>query len=163
MIRTNMAGRRPFARGMALMAAIAILAPASALGQAALPLGVWMIDDRAAVQIYDCAGLMCGRIVWLKVPRNAEGQLDRDKNNPEPGLVSRELCGLTIIWGLRPTGVRRWRDGWFYNPDDGVTYRLSAHLKSDDVMVSRIYLAVPLLGKTKTLVRVRHGITDGWC
>ena len=66
------------------------------------------------------------------------------------------------IWSVT-TGVNRWRDGWFYYPDDGVTYRLSAHLKSDDVIVRRIYLGVPLLGKTKTLVRVKHGITDGWC
>lgn len=161
--RTEMTERRPIARLMAVAAAAVLLVPAVARSEAALPQGVWLIDERAAVQIYDCAGLMCGRIVWLKVPRNAEGQLDRDKNNPAPGLMSRELCGLTILWGLRPAGVNRWRDGWFYNPDDGATYRLSAHLKSDDLMVARIYLGVPLLGETKTLVRVEHEIGDGWC
>jgi uncharacterized protein (DUF2147 family) len=106
---------------------------------------------------------MCGRIVWLQVPRNPEGQLDRDKNNPDPALRGRDLCGLTILWGLRPSGPGRWKNGWFYNPDDGVTYRVSAQLKADDVMTARVYVLAPLFGKTKTLTRVSRGISDGWC
>ncbi|MDO8297244.1 MAG: DUF2147 domain-containing protein [Caulobacter sp.] len=134
-----------------------------ALAQTALPQGEWLIDGRAAVQIYDCAGLMCGRIVWLHVPRDARGRLDRDKNNPDKALRERELCGLTIIWNLRPDGPDRWRDGWFYNPDDGATYRLSAHLKAANLIVARVYVLIPLIGKTKTLVRVPLETTDGWC
>lgn len=130
---------------------------------AAVPQGVWLIDNKAAVQIYDCAGLMCGRILWLYKPRDAQGVLDRDINNPKPALRHRTLCGVTMLWGLHPNGRNRWRDGWFYNPNDGTTYRVSAHLKSDDVLIARIYLTLPLLGRTKTLVRVPKGVTDGWC
>ena len=147
-----------------LMAAFVCLAAPLARGQAAaIPNGVWLIDGKAAVQIYDCAALMCGRILWLRVPRNALGQLDRDKYNPDPALRQRELCGVTMLWNLHPAGVNRWKDGWFYNPDDGKTYRVSAQLKSDDVILARIYVAIPLLGKNKTLVRVPHGVTNGWC
>lgn len=153
---------RPVRAALAAMTITGLPVPA-ALAQAALPQGEWLIDGRAAVQIYDCAGLMCGRIVWLKVPRDAVGRLDRDKNNPDKALRQRELCGLTIIWNLRPDGPDRWRDGWFYNPDDGVTYRVSAHLKAPNLIVARIYVLVPLLGKTKTLVRVPLETTDGWC
>ena len=128
-----------------------------------VPEGVWLIDGRAAVQTYDCAGLMCGRIIWLKVPRNPLGQLDRDKHNPDPNLRQRQLCGLTMLRDLRPAGPGRWSDGWFYNPDDGKTYRVSAQLASNDVMTARIYVGAPLLGKTKTLVRVPHGVSAGWC
>jgi len=143
------------------MAALLAAAPAAAV--VAIPQGVWLIDQKAAVQIFDCAGLMCGRILWLYKPRNAEGQLDRDQHNPNPALRQRELCGLTILWNLHPAGKNRWRDGWFYNPDDGKTYRLSAELKSDDVIAARIYVALPILGKTKTLVRVPKGVSQGWC
>jgi uncharacterized protein (DUF2147 family) len=148
-------------RGALLAAALAsaTLAPA----QAAVPEGVWLIDNKAAVQIYDCAGLMCGRIIWLLVPRNEIGQLDRDKHNPDPALRQRQLCGLTMIWNLHPDGPNRWKDGWFYNPDDGKTYRESAQLASANVMVARIYVGVPLFGQTKKLVRVPHGVTAGWC
>jgi uncharacterized protein (DUF2147 family) len=147
---------------IAAPAAMAQSAPAAA-APPAVPAGVWLIDKRAAVKIYDCAALMCGSIVWLNVPRNALGQLDRDYRNPEPALRKRELCGLTILWNLHPDGSNRWKDGWFYNPDDGGTYRVSAQLKSDDVIVARIYAGIPLFGKTKVLERVPLGVSAGWC
>ncbi len=157
---------RTFARhaGRAALLAMALtIAAPMANGEPAVPAGVWLIDKKAAVEIYDCAGMMCGRILWLHVPRNALGQLDRDYHNPDPALRTRELCGLTMLWNLIPDGPNRWKDGWFYNPDDGETYRVSAQLKSDDVILARIYLGIPLFGKNKTLARVPHGVTDGWC
>lgn len=150
-------------RAALLIAAITLLAAPRAAAEAGIPQGIWLIDKRAAVQIYDCAGLMCGRIAWLNVPRNALGQLDRDYHNPDPALRTRELCGLTMLWNLHPAGPNRWKDGWFYNPDDGVTYRVSAQIQSDDLMVARIYRGIPLFGKTKTLDRVPQGASAGWC
>jgi uncharacterized protein (DUF2147 family) len=146
-----------------LVAALMFVAPPRAKAQMAVPQGVWLIDGRAAVEIYDCQGLMCGRIAWLAVPRNSEGQLDRDSKNPDPKLRQRSLCGLTILWNLQPKGVNRWRRGWFYNPRNGVTYRVSAQLASDDLILARIYVAMPLLGQTKTLVRIPKDTTEGWC
>lgn len=148
----------------ALPAAMAtVVAAAPAAGEGAIPQGIWLIDQKAAVQIFDCSGLMCGRILWLVVPRDPEGRLDRDKHNPDPALRQRELCGLTILWNLHPAGPNRWREGWFYNPDDGKTYRVSAELKSDDVIAARIYVGLPILGQTKTLVRAPRGTSKGWC
>ena len=142
---------------------IALSAAIPAAAAAAVPDGVWLIDGKAAVQVYDCAGLMCGRIVWLKVPRNPLGQLDRDKRNPDPALRQRQLCGLTTLRDLRPAGPNRWADGSFYNPDDGKSYRVSAQLASSNVMTARIYVGVPLLGQTRTLTRVPLGDSAGWC
>ena len=151
------------ARAALLAAATIGLGTSRADAQAPVPQGVWLYDAKAAVQIYGCEDRMCGRIQWLLVPRNPEGQLDRDKHNPDPVLRRRQLCGLTMIWGLQPSGVDRWKNGWFYNPDDGATYRVSAYLKSADVIVVRIYVGVSLLGKTKTLVRVPQETSEGWC
>jgi uncharacterized protein (DUF2147 family) len=130
---------------------------------AAAPEGVWLMESRVAVQIFDCGNLLCGRILWLAIPRDPQGRLDRDKHNPDPALRQRPLCGLTIIWGLRSTGPRRWRGGRFYNPDDGKTYNISAELTSADALIARIYLGFPLFGETKTLHRVLHGTSKGWC
>ena len=152
-------GRR--CAGLALLALMALLFPRT-MAFAAVPNGVWLIDGKAAVQIFDCSGLLCGRILWLQVSRDPQGQLNRDRNNPDPALRQRRLCGLTILWDLRSVGPARWGGGWFYNPDDGKTYRVSAELKSANLIVARIYLGVPLLGETKTLLRVAHGTSDGW-
>jgi uncharacterized protein (DUF2147 family) len=121
------------------------------------------MEGRVAVQIFECQGLMCGRIVWLHARKNPKSLLNLDVKNPVPALRERELCGLTILWGLRPTDSDRWVDGWFYNPDDGRVYSVRAQLKSDDVIVARIYVSLSFFGHTKFLVRVPHGTTEGWC
>lgn len=128
-----------------------------------IPQGVWLIDNEVAVQVFDCSGQLCGRILWLLIPRDPQGRLVLDKKNPDPALRQRPLCGLTIFWGLRPDGPDRWTDGGFYNPDDGETYNISAEIKSADTIEARIYLGDPLLGKTKMLYRVPHGTSYGWC
>jgi uncharacterized protein (DUF2147 family) len=146
-----------------LVAALIALAVPRTPARAAVPEGVWLIDGKAAVQIFDCSGLLCGRILWLQTPRDPQGQLNRDRNNPDPALRQRRLCGLTILWNLRSTGPDRWGGGWFYSPHDGKTYSVSAELRSADLLVARIYLGIPLFGETKTLLRVPHGTSKGWC
>ena len=158
--------RRPrhrFVGPALLFAAMSLLAPTRATAQTAVSQGVWLIEKKAAVRIYDCKGLMCGQIVWLYKPLNPQGQLDRDKFNPNLALRQRQLCGLTMLWDLRPAGLNRWKNGWFYNPDDGHTYRVSAQLTSDNVMVARIYEGIALFGQNRTLVRIPHEATAGWC
>ncbi len=124
---------------------------------------VWLMDAKVAVQIFDCDGLSCGRVTWMVVPRDAQGALNRDWRNPDPALRQRQLCGLTILWGLHPTGADRWEAGWFYNPLDGNTYRVSAKRASADRIVARVYLGIPFFGQTKTLQRVAHRTEEGWC
>ena len=116
-----------------------------------------------AVQIFDCGGVLCGRIVWLQRPRDAAGHLVRDKKNPDPALQQRPLCGQTVLWGLQPAGPDRWKDGWLYNPDDGNTYRVNAQLSAADTMIARIYLGIPLFGETLVMRRVPRLNSEGWC
>ena len=128
-----------------------------------VPDGAWFIEGAAVVQIFDCSGLLCGRIIWLRTAHGMAGRLTSDKKNPDPALRQRLLCGLTILQGLKPTGLDQWSSGSLYNPDDGVTYRVSAELRSADVAVARIYLGMPLFGETRTLMRVPRLGPEGWC
>lgn len=130
---------------------------------AAMLSGIWLMETDAAVQIFDCGGLLCGRVIWLKAPLDPRGLLKRDKLNPDPALKERQVCGPTIIWGVRPVDTSHWDKGWFYNADDGSTYRLDLNLQSDDVLVARVYVGIRIFGKTKTLIRIPMGIGAGWC
>jgi uncharacterized protein (DUF2147 family) len=130
---------------------------------AEVPKGVWLIEEKAAVQIFECNGLLCGRILWLRTPHDSQRQLKRDKKNPDPALRQRELCGLTVLWDLRSTGPNHWDDGRFYYPDSGKTYNVKMELTSSDALVARFYLGASVLGETKTLSRVLHGTSEGWC
>jgi uncharacterized protein (DUF2147 family) len=141
--------------------------PAVAAG---IPEGVWLIEPTTAslgasiaLQIFDCSGVLCGRVAWLRNVRDPTGQIQRDKFNPDPALRQRLLCGLTVFWGLRPVGEGKWTDGWFYDPDGGKTYRVSAVLRSSDTFVARIYLGIPFFGETRILRRVPQLRSEGWC
>lgn len=127
--------------------------------------GVWMIMEEVAVDIAGCGheGELCGRIVWLRAPRDAAGQPKRDEMNPLEVLQTRPLCGLTVLQGLRPTGPYAWGGGTFYDPRDGGTYRIRLTLGTADALVARVYVGVPLFGKSQLLVRVNRLTDDGWC
>jgi hypothetical protein len=73
----------------------------------------------------------------LQTPYDPHGQPKRDKRNPDPALRQRELCGLTLIWGLHSTGLNHWDDGWAYYPDSGKTYNIKMDLTSSDDLAHR--------------------------
>lgn len=70
---------------------------------------------------------------------------------------------MAIFWNLHAAPQNHWVGGWFYNPDDSTTYRVSAELGASDMLVVRIYLGVPLFGRTKLLRRIAYGPSKGWC
>ena len=129
----------------------------------AVPSGTWMFANRVALQIFDCSGLLCGKIVWLLRPDNPAGQPDLDDRDPDPALRQRHLCGLTIIWGMQASGQDHWSNGWLYDPKDGITYNLTAELTSSTIIKARVYRGVPLLGRTEILVRDPPLRPDGRC
>jgi uncharacterized protein (DUF2147 family) len=118
-----------------------------------VPGGTWMFANRVALQLFDCSGLLCGKIVWLMRPDDPAGRPDLDYRNPDPALRQRHLCGLTIIWGLQPHGQNHWSNGWLYDPKDGSTYNVTAELTSPSKITARVYRGTSLLGRTEILIR----------
>src|SRR5260370_23379795 len=84
-------------RAILLLTTLLALAGPSSVASAAVPQGVWMVDGKAALQIYDCNGLMCGRLRWLDTPRDARGEPNRDKNTPIPRCVSANCAVLPCL------------------------------------------------------------------
>jgi uncharacterized protein (DUF2147 family) len=155
---------RRTARAAWLVAALSSFAVPGTAASTMVPDGAWFIDGTGgAVQIFDCGGLLCGRIIWLLTARDIAGRPASDKKTRIRQFRQRLLCGLTILQGLQPAGLDHWNSGSLYNPDDGVTYRVSAELSSADVFVARIYLGVPFFGETETLLRVPRLRSEGWC
>jgi uncharacterized protein (DUF2147 family) len=128
-----------------------------------VPDGTWLLANRVAVEVFDCSGLVCGRIVWLVRPRTPDGRPDVDRLNPDPALRQRPLCGLTIIWGLQADGPGRWSNGSFYDPQDGNTYDVTAERTALDKISARVYRGIPVFGRTEILVRDPQLSFDGRC
>ena len=121
-------------------------------GQAAradlpVPDGTWLVSQRVAFDIFPCKNALCGRISWLR----------------NPALRTSTMCGRTIVWGLTSAGPSQWDDGWFFDPEDGETYRVSAHVETIDRISARIYRGIPLLGRTEILTRISARSLPGWC
>lgn len=134
-----------------------LLALLAGRAEAADPRGVWLVENKVAVEIFPCTEGLCGRIVGLADPRDRSGQPKHDRRNPDPALRQRPLCGLGVLSGLRPAGPDRWEGGTFYNPDDGHRYNTSARMDSADRLTARFYVGMPLLGESRTLTRIGGG------
>jgi uncharacterized protein (DUF2147 family) len=78
-------------------------------------------------------------------------------------LRQRPLCGLTIIWGLQPDSPGHWSNGWLYDPQDGITYDVTAELTAPNTISARVYRGVPLFGRTEILNRDPQLSFDGRC
>ena len=128
-----------------------------------VPDGTWLFANRVAVEVFECSGRVCGRIVWLLRPRTPAGRPDVDRLNPDPTLRQRPLCGLTIIWGLQSDGADHWSNGSLYDPQDGITYDVTAERTAPDRISARVYRGVPLVGRTEILIRDPQLSVDGRC
>jgi uncharacterized protein (DUF2147 family) len=142
------------ARLIALAAFLIALAGVGGRAAAADPRGIWLVDGQVAVELFACDDGLCGRIVGLTEPRDDSGQLKHDARNPDPALRQRPLCGLGILSGLKPVGPDSWEGGRFYNPQDGHRYSASVHMQPDGRLTARFYLGLPVLGQSRTLVRI---------
>jgi uncharacterized protein (DUF2147 family) len=112
-----------------------------------VPDGTWLVSQRVAFDIFPCPNALCGRIAWLR----------------NPALRTAEMCRRTIIWGLRSDGPAQWGNGWFFDPEDGGTYNVSAHVETVDRIAARIYKGISLFGKTEVVTRITPRSLPGWC
>jgi uncharacterized protein (DUF2147 family) len=79
-------------------------------------------DRSAMVRIAPCGPRLCGTVVRIlargtDVPRT-------DINNPDAGLRSRPLVGLTVLSGFAGSGAS-WSGGRAYDAKSGRSYRAS--------------------------------------
>lgn len=116
-------------------------------------LGKWFTDKKeAVVEVYLCDGKYCGKIIWLKEPKEKDGSEKLDGNNPDPSKRSRKIIGLDIVGDFQYKGDNEWGDGYIYDPNNGKTYKCKMRLENDQLNV-RGYIGISLLGRTTVWTR----------
>lgn len=120
------------------------------------PVGTWETEDGAGhVAIEPCDEHLCGTLVWIEDPLDADGEPVRDGNNPDPTLQDRPVLGLTILKDVAPTRRSNvWSGGTIYDPESGNTYRVRLTLSNPDTLQVRGYVGAPMLGQTTTWRRI---------
>ena len=132
----------------AFAAALALAGPALAS-----PIdGLWRSpDENAVVQIYDCDGAVCGKL--LDSDRIKANPDVADVKNHAPGLQTQTLKGLVLLKGFTG-GPTEWKEGSVYNPNDGGTYHGTIQRMDPDTLKLTGCIIVPLC-KTEVWKRVK--------
>lgn len=118
--------------------AFCVAAPAAAIG-ASSPHGVWIDHTgRGAVEITDCGGKLCGRLVWFKDTKH-----------------SKEGCEFQVIGNVRPVATNKWDGGWIIDPDKDPKkkYDVEITLLSDTKLRVMGYAGMKFLSETMTWTR----------
>lgn len=126
-----------------------------AYSQADAIVGQWYTDGKESViEVYKKNNKYYGKIVWMEEPKNEDGTIKRDIENPDEDLRNRPLKGLEIMKGLEyDADDKEWKDGEIYDPENGKTYSCQAELDGRDVLALRGYLGISLIGRTTEWIR----------
>ena len=113
---------------LALFVSLVLTTPALA-AEADAVMGEWYTkDNKALVQIYKQSDVYNGKIVWLKEPKNEDGSVKLDTNNPDNAQRSQPIIGLNIVKGFVHKGGNKWANGTIYDPDNGKIYKCKMNL-----------------------------------
>jgi uncharacterized protein (DUF2147 family) len=141
---------------LALSAALLLTGLSAAAADTAKdPSGTWLTGDgRAKIRIDRCGPgqkLVCGKVVWLKVPTFENGAPRTDLKNPDPKKRTRPVIGLQLIDGLKPDDEKY--TGELYNIEEGKIYTVSLERESEaELSVSGCMLKVLCGSQTWTRV-----------
>lgn len=118
---------------LAFFANTGIASRAIAGGQ---PTGIWLDHTgRGAVQISDCGGNLCGRIVWIKDPKNGS------------------VCGTQVIGDAKPIAGGKWDGGWILDVDDDRKYKVEITPLSNGNLQVMGYMGSKMLSETMIWTR----------
>jgi uncharacterized protein (DUF2147 family) len=147
-------------RFRAILATI-LLTATSAFGAVPKNLpGLWKTEGGdSRLELFKCGEKMCGKIVWLKVPKYIDsndgpvGKTKIDRKNPDPAMRNRPILGLQVMKGLTASGSNQWENGTCYDPETGKSYKCKMYLASPGQLDIRGYIGISLIGRTFSLTR----------
>lgn len=124
--------------------------------------GRWLNQDKdAAVDIYRCGNLYCGKISWLKEPnypaddnKGMAGKQKVDRENPNASLRSRPIMNLELLSSFQYMGDNVWEKGTIYDPKSGKTYKCKMTLEGNKLNI-RGFIGISLIGRTNVWTRVQ--------
>lgn len=116
--------------------------------------GFWQSEE-FKIEIYKLGNTYAGKLLWSKDIFEEDGKTSKkDDKNPNEKLRVRPWQGLTHITGLKYND-KEFVDGKLYSVQNGNTYNIKGELKGDNVLETRVYLGVPIMGKTVKWSRVK--------
>ena len=108
------------------------------------PLGVWTDHTgRGAIEITECAGGLCGHIVWVK------------------DTAHKSECGSQIIGDAKRTSSGAWDGGWIYDPERKARFSVELKPMGSDKLRVMGYQGSKMFNETFTWTRPTSQLK--WC
>ena len=86
-------------------------------------IGRWLTSSkRGVIEISNCGGTLCARVIGLSPNRDTSGELFRDGHNPDPASRNRLICGSEVFNSLRWNEQREAWIGRLYDAENGKEY-----------------------------------------
>ena len=127
--------QQPGAVAVAIASAL-LLTAAATPAAAGTPLGVWLDESgRGAIQISNCGKTLCGKVVWVKSPKDREG------------------CGEKILGNVKKVSPNTWDRGWIFSPEHGRRFDLALQPLGDNRLRVTGYAGIKLFGESRTWSR----------
>lgn len=139
-----------------LIILFALLGSALMAGNPDQIIGYWLTSEgNSQIEIYKERGKYYGKIVWLEEPYNDDGNIKKDKENPDDVLKNRPLRGLKILKDFEyDKGDNEWDDGKIYDPEVGKTYDCYMWFDDDpDKLKVKGYIGFSVIGRSSTWKR----------
>lgn len=131
------------------------ISQAQEIGADAL-VGVWEPSNkRIKVKIDKIGNKYYGRIVWLREPKDEEGNPKTDKNNPDKDMQDVPLLGYRMLKDFVYKGDGVWEEGTIYDPLSGSTYNCTIKMPDEGTLDIRGYIGVSTFGRTDTWKRLQ--------
>jgi uncharacterized protein (DUF2147 family) len=107
------------------------ISAATAASAAAEPTGIWIDHTGSgAVEITNCGGALCGRVVWVK-----DG-------------ASASACGMQILGNVKAVAGGKWDNGWIYDPEEKAKYSVEITPMGADRLKVMGYMGSKMLSET---------------
>ena len=114
--------------------------------------GTWLNQEEdAQIEVFLENEKYFGKIVWLKNPKDKNGDWVLDTKNPKEDLRNRKKLGLTIMYNLVwNQDDLEWSEGEIYDAREGDTFALVAKTVDSETLNLRGYIGFSLFGRTTT-------------
>ena len=116
--------------------------------------GEWYNAEKdAVITLFEDGETVSGKITWMKIPNDEDGNPRTDPLNPDESLRSRARLGMVMMNGFSYDEDNVWNDGELYDPKKGKTYSGIMTLKDSNTLDLRGYIGFSFIGRSSTWTR----------
>ena len=116
--------------------------------------GEWYNAEKdAVITLFEENEKVSGKITWMQIPNDDNGNPKTDPSNPNEKLKSRARMGMVMLTGFAFIKDKIWDDGELYDPKKGKTYSGMMTLKDKNTIDLRGYIGFSFIGRSSTWTR----------